>query len=95
MRFRCQMHDNIGLFGIQQRRHAGAIADVQMDKAIMRIAGHRSQGFQIAGIGKFVEVYHLGALRNQSTHHGGPDKACAAGDDNLHEPTIRKSQSDE
>ena len=91
MGFRRQMHDGIRLFRRQQRRHAGRIADVELDKTVARIIRHRGQRFQVAGIGQLIQVHHLDAfVRHQRTHHRRPDKARSPGDDDFHGTTLKE-----
>ncbi len=69
----------------QQAIEQGAVADVALHEDVARVALQRSQGFEVARVGEFVEVDH-GFIRTSDPveHEVAADEAGAASHENGH-----------
>ncbi len=81
-----EVHHGVRLLILKHRQHKLLLGDVALDELIARRMGHRSQVFQVAGVGKLVEYSDL-RVRPLSQHQpdeGRTDKSGAAGNEILH-----------
>src|ERR1043165_2132085 len=75
------MHHGAGRKAFEQFAHPRRIGDISANKGIARVIRHWCERVEIARIGEFVDYQHLmRRLADDVTHHGGADKARAAGD---------------
>ncbi len=58
-----------------------AVADVALHEDVVRMAAHRSEGIEIAGVGQLVEIDHALAASDGLEHEVAADEAGAAGDE--------------
>ncbi len=86
MAFGGQMHHRIGLMRRKCRIQRRTVADIGMDKGIVRALRRLGHIVQTGRIGQRIEVDHLMPARNRQTHHGRSDKTGPAGDEQLHAP---------
>ncbi|SMA23632.1 Uncharacterised protein [Klebsiella quasipneumoniae] len=85
MAFCRQVHHDIRAELAELGRHGSSIGDISLGKRVAFAPGHRRQGFEVAGVGQ--AVHHadfIPGIFNDMTNHGRADKACTAGDKNLH-----------
>ncbi|SWZ99064.1 Uncharacterised protein [Klebsiella pneumoniae] len=85
MAFCRQVHHDIRAELAELDRHGSSIRDISLGKRVAFAPGHRRQGFEVASIGQ--AVHHadfIPGIFNDMTNHSRADKACTAGDKNLH-----------
>ena len=85
MAFRRQMHHRVGIEARKNISDGRAIADIGPAEMIARMALHRSQRGEIAGIGQLVDDQHLViGMADEMSDQRRPDESRPTGDDNLH-----------
>jgi hypothetical protein len=79
--FGCQVHDGVWLVLGQYAVYFGAIADVDLFESVTLAIAHFSQTFEVAGVGKLIEVDHfIPRVLDDVSNDGRADEAGAAGD---------------
>ena len=85
MAFGGQMHHGIRLVQGKHPIQLGAIADIHLLKRITLACRYIGQGFQIASIGEFIEIYNgILGITDDMAYNSRADKACATGHKNFH-----------
>ncbi|SWM32792.1 Uncharacterised protein [Klebsiella pneumoniae] len=85
MAFCRQVHHDIRAELAELGRHGSSIGDISLGKRVALAPGHRRQGFEVAGVGQAVQhTDFIPGIFNDMTNHSRADKACTAGDKNLH-----------
>lgn len=76
-----QVHDDVWLVLGQGVIHGFGVADVGLDEGVAGVVGYGFQGFEVAGVGEFVDVdYGVVGVVDEFADYGGADEAGAAGD---------------
>ncbi|MNP12715.1 hypothetical protein D3C76_1049640 [compost metagenome] len=85
MGFGGQVHDRMGLEARQCGTDRLAFGDIGLEELVARVAGCRCQGFEVAGVGQFVEVENLmlGVVQ-QMANERRANEAGSAGDQESH-----------
>ena len=82
-------HD-VRLFLLKEAVDRLRIGDIRANEAKARIVHDGSKGFQIAGIGQLVQTDDtvLRVMSEQVKNKVGADKACSAGNDDVHDASL-------
>ncbi|BBT73406.1 hypothetical protein WP8S18E06_P10720 (plasmid) [Klebsiella sp. WP8-S18-ESBL-06] len=85
MAFCRQVHYCIGLMSGKNLFHCNFVAYISMFKNIAVTIAYFTQGFQITGIGQFINVNNaILSIINDMSDNRGTDKTGTTGDENFH-----------
>lgn len=80
-----QMHHSIRLVQGKHPIQLGTVADIYLFEGITIACRYIGQGFQIAGIGEFIEIDNgILSITDDMAHNSRTDKTCATGNENFH-----------
>lgn len=82
MAFGGEVHDGGGLVGFEDGFEGGGVAEVGLDEVVLGVAVEVAEGFEVAGVGEFVEVDDVEVFfEDEEADEVGADEAGAAGDE--------------